>query len=366
MACVRCVVSLICCLPLERPRLRSQLSSLASVKNNADGKTSCYRGRCVECTSSSDCTDVLSPVCDTVSKTCVQCTSTRDCASGVCSSNNVCVECTSNSRCSGRGTYIDFICSTYAGNAREQLLMNTCAECVVNSDCPYRMICAGNTCSCTSDAQCDSPQPYCYEGRCQSCPGSTTIGHGVCSSTIVGGTCQLRESTSEVYRCVECETASDCGGAACVDGSCSCMSHGCADGLYCDKVTEKCVECLQDAQCMDPEAPYCGPLGQCVQCTGVDVTCRKEITLGMVTCNQAYGTCEPMCDSDVRSFSRASAFVPHPHICCALNSFGRLIVSWMRGRTVIQRACAAHPAAMTETALNWLRIVWLGRWRRTE
>ena len=274
--------------------------------DNVDGRTACYRGRCVECTSSASCTDPSRPVCDLLSRTCVQCTSTSQCSSGVCSPGHVCVECTSNSRCAGRGTYIDFICSTYAGNERELLLMNTCAECVVNSDCPYRMVCGSdNTCQCSSDAHCDSPQPYCSNGRCQECvgssvgssDGSSVEGSSVCSDLFGGGgRCLLKGPMSEVYRCVECMDSSDCGGAACVDGSCSCVSNGCADGMYCDKATQRCVGCLRDSDCTSNEAPYCSEDGECVQCTGESVSCRKETTVGTVVCNGEFGTCEPMCD----------------------------------------------------------------------
>ena len=277
---------------------------------NVDGRTACYRGRCVECTSSVSCTDLLAPVCDPLTRRCVQCTSSSDCQTGVCGPSHTCVECDSNSRCTGRGTYIEFRCSTYQGNERELMLLNTCAECVVNSDCPYRMTCGvGNACVCTSDAQCDAPQPYCFEGRCQACAGGGVVGHGVCSTFFgSGATCQ-REPSSEVYRCVECTGPDDCGGAACVDGSCSCVTNGCAvDGTYCDRDTQRCVACLDNKHCLTDAAPYCSD-GQCVECTGDSVTCRKETTVGTVACSPVHGTCEPLCDpengnDDCRSPSR--------------------------------------------------------------
>ena len=275
---------------------------LALSQNNADGRTSCSRGRCVFCSSSADCTESDRPVCDVATNTCVACMSSSDCETGVCSvADKVCVECTTDARCQDRGTYIAFTCSQYGGNPRMELLKNTCGECFVNSNCPYRMICSEkNVCTCSTDAQCDSPQPYCFEGRCQACPGSTDVGHAVCSNVYTTGACRLRERTREIYECFECESSADCGGAACVDGRCSCVANGCTDGFFCDAASQKCVGCLEDAHCTDPSRPWCDSgKGQCVACTGVDETCRKEMTVGTVACS-THGTCEPMCADDVR------------------------------------------------------------------
>jgi hypothetical protein len=182
-----------------------------------------------------------------------------------------------------------------------ELVKNTCGECFFDSHCPYRMTCSDqNMCTCSTDAQCDGPQPYCFEGRCQACPGLTLDGDGICSTVYTTGTCRLRERTSEVFECVECNSSADCGGAACVDGRCSCVANGCGDGLFCDAGSQKCVGCLEDAHCADPNRPWCDSgKSQCVACKGGDVTCRKEITLGTVACS-TYGTCEPMCGEDVR------------------------------------------------------------------
>ncbi len=85
-----------------------------------------------------------------------------------------------------------------------------------------------------------------------------------------------------------------------MDGRCSCVANGCTDGLFCNTGSQKCVGCLEDAHCTDPSKPWCDSgKGQCVACTGVDGTCRKEMTVGTVACS-TYGTCEPMCAEDVR------------------------------------------------------------------
>ena len=271
---------------------------------NTDGRNVCYRGRCVECIDDdADCAmqSVTRPYCSPLAKQCVQCTQDSHCPNGVCSFDNTCVECMSNRQCAGRGSYVEFVCSLYASPPKYRY---TCGECAVSTDCPYQMTCAENrTCTCSSDAQCGGDAPVCYEGRCQGCPGDGQPGDSFCFNNGLGANCTIVNGT-ERYQCSECMDSSSCPfGMQCVNRTCTCTRNSQCSGPdnqlanLCSPFTNRCVQCIDSGDCIDPSKSYCVN-GTCEECTGSDSSCpkRKQVT-GNVQCSD-YGTCLPFCTND--------------------------------------------------------------------
>jgi hypothetical protein len=134
--------------------------------NTETGQSVCdtTNGLCVQCLSSTQCTDVSAPVC--VSGLCLECGTNTDCGAADAGtpycSQGLCVQCTSSSQCPADNVG----CDSSSGS---------CGSCTYNSDCPAGLGCDENTSSCA---------PFC----------------GTAGATAA---------------CAGCATSADCGGASC-------------------------------------------------------------------------------------------------------------------------------------------------------
>ncbi|NUO48352.1 MAG: hypothetical protein HOV80_05800 [Polyangiaceae bacterium] len=166
------------------------------------------------------------------------------------------------------------------------------------TDCP-------NTChpqygcsQCNDDGDCGLPNaPFCVEGRCLACGGTTG-----CPS---GEACHLLlESILPLLECgPPCVTAADCpnsNNAICsADGRCvRCVPGGCGGGKACDPSTGQCEECVQDSDCTEAARPHCGWMRRCVACA-IDIHCPANEVCRNNSCDVACCS-DDDCTTDAR------------------------------------------------------------------
>ncbi len=90
-----------------------------------------------------------------------------------------------------------------------------------------------------------------------------------------------------------CETDDDCFGRHgdfCYEGYCThCVTddHCDSDEPVCDPLADKCVECLQNADCTDLATPTCTYKSKCVQCV-LDSDCVANGLGGVCHRNSCY------------------------------------------------------------------------------
>jgi hypothetical protein len=271
------------------------------------GTTCQANGACVECTTSSQCTNPTKPFCAANGR-CQPCAMDGQCPSGdVCDvASGECVVCVTNAQCGGTTpicqSHTCVACSS-TGQCPTGTVCDTgsdpshgaCVACVTAADCKVAAdpICASNdTCvPCTLDPQCaakDPNQPACtLAGTCAECTAAND------------SLCQARNQVCDVdtNRCVACSTNGDCAEANApicgLDRAChGCTtSSECPQGTVCDEDSGACVGCETSADCKDPGlpicvahacapcttdgecaakdagAPACAASGRCVQCT---------------------------------------------------------------------------------------------------
>jgi hypothetical protein len=115
-------------------------------------------------------------------------------------------------------------------------------RCSAELECPMnRPFCAEGLCvECRSDGECRGNKPACLAGACVTCSGP--------EHCPLGSACNVAAD-----RCAPaCERVEDC---------------TLREQLSCDVERGFCVECLDDATCVDPARPACDrPAGQCVAC----------------------------------------------------------------------------------------------------
>jgi hypothetical protein len=127
----------------------------------------------------------------------------------------------------------------------------------------------------------------------------------------------------------DCAPAAECAAPRCVDGYCMYRlfseSERCAtDAGVCDN-GGRCVDCLTDEHCIEPQRSRCGPEKRCVECLG-DENCaegKPRCVVGL--CVQCTGAADcklappsecwrVTCDSHVCSFEVAD---PDAGVRCA-------------------------------------------------
>ncbi len=237
----------------------------------ATGVCDAASGRCVECVGDGDCAE---GVCNPATNGCVECVSDATCAPGVCDpATNGCVGCLDDGDCLG-----DQVCDTArnqcvgcvtdadcVGTDRCLVATSTCVGCLDAADCEAGEVCdpADNTCQgCVDAADCAEPTPACVGRTCVACDDDAD-----CADTALTPACSAND-------CVECTAAN---------------ATACAADEVCDTNTQRCVDCLVDAEC---EGGFvCNPATQaCVQClTTADCT-------GTDFCDPATNTCTFDCD----------------------------------------------------------------------
>jgi hypothetical protein len=200
--CVDCTTSSQCTDP-TKPICQANLCVSCSAGSSGacgakDGtKTTCDSGtgKCVACTSSNQCTTAPNPICGN-GQNCVACGDSSAPTNGCFAKNGglaacnptsgSCVECTANSYCTTSGKPV---CNTST---------NQCVQCTDNSQCSGATpICSSNTCvACTTDAQCvaklGSNPGVCMshqDGRCATDAETIYAEYTVpgCATTIAGG-----------------------------------------------------------------------------------------------------------------------------------------------------------------------------------
>ena len=238
---------------------------------------------CVNCRTSSDCTNPALPRC--LSYSCTTCSIDNDCinfapARGYCD-GGTCQACKkiTNTGCTTPAP----ICVSISG-------VNSCHECGTNGDCPdsskAECALASHTCeACTSHVSCNrfSDTQYCEGGVCHSCVTGSNLG---CS-----GTLPVCVSTADLNQCVECGTNADCENpynSLCENNVCI----PCQQNEDCSSLTDLpfcsngvCVTCIEDQDCQ-PSNNFC------ISTEIVDeylcVKCRNNADCDGVT---------PICDS---------------------------------------------------------------------
>ena len=249
-------------------------------------------GACVECTATNalKCAGAT-PVCDTKLNLCVECASSANCsgATPICGSNDKCRACGSEADCAGLNDPRRFACGG----------SGACVECT-----------AANAGACTGTTPvCDAARSVCVQCTSSShCGGSTPIcgGNNRCQGCAADGDCAglgdaARGACAGSGACVQCTSAnaSACTGATPV----------------CNTASNRCVECVGDAQCTsdasksfcvqnacrgcqsaasgacgarDSSKPVCLGTGICVQCTAAE---RAACTGTTPVCEASTNTC---------------------------------------------------------------------------
>ncbi|HEV8245493.1 MAG TPA: MYXO-CTERM sorting domain-containing protein, partial [Polyangiaceae bacterium] len=242
--------------------------STAPQRNDCPADENCSKqdgtvGSCLgqPCQTSTDCTDPLLPVCDTVPNphTCVACVVDTDCTAPLlCNPSRACVECTS-----------DRLDNCSAADSGAACLANETCGCLTDDDCGASdsgRVCDGATSHCilgcrgTGGNGCEVPQV------CTST--DNTIGSCVaCTSNDDCTAPQVCDQTSDPPACVDCVTTADCDGA-----------------LVCDETQQTCVECVKSSDCLAPQV--CDTTAQqCVDCV-VDPDCGSAMV-----CDKTTQTC---------------------------------------------------------------------------
>lgn len=282
-------------------------------------------GRCVQCTTSSQCTGAT-PVCDTARNRCVGCLADGDCAAPTArcdSARNVCVACRTGADCGGTTPVCspEGACgacmsdSDCGGMTPACQASGACGECSMSNATRCtgdRPVCVAGACGCARDADCgDARSGRVCDAMTRSCVAgcSPAMGRNGCpdgrfctsddpSGARVGqctmtcnfdGDCVRAMPTrplclagdADMSRCVVCRTAGDCAGRP-------------GGRTTCDPVSNECVECTRDdaSRCMRAgRGALCLTDGTCGCATDTDC---GDASSGRV-CNAAMHVCEPGC-----------------------------------------------------------------------
>lgn len=232
---------------------------------------------CRSCQGSEDC-----PAGDTCQQgRCVQCTTDSQCGGEVCR-DGACVACSTVETCSG-----DLVCNTPVG---------VCQECLVNLDCGPGSACVAGRCfaGCDLDDDCGSGA-YCVAHACVACrdngdcSGGEWCDAGLCQPQCAvdancsgGRVCDLDTRTCVLPCGTGCPTGQQCD----ADDVCREVCDGsfpCLGGLTCDLVTNQCEpDCTLDADCPGAfdtcQAGECVPNGDCA----LDTDCPASQMCGVL------------------------------------------------------------------------------------
>ena len=250
--CIQCETSTDCTNPK---------TPVCASKNSGDPPT------CNACSADADCTgNPGGPYCDTVTGSCVGCLNDAACAGNsqnpVCCDGNVCCPCKTGATtlCDAVGQVCDVpgkVCTACTGNPDcpadlPFCVDGTCRECDTTADCPTTQYCtADKVClpGCDSDAQCASL----YSGEREFCE----LTSHTCVTCLTDPNCTDNPGTI-------CELTDPARKYTCVD--CSPTLGGCTDGV-CDPSTFTCLPCIDDGDCAGSDGgPYCSESNICVPC----------------------------------------------------------------------------------------------------
>jgi len=231
---------------------------------------------CVECLSTTDCTDAAKPACDPNTNSCVECVDRTSCAAPMpaCdASKHTCVECTAKTDCTTTGKPL---CDTTA---------EKCVACLQQSDCTSATAsaCTGGTCTaCTKDADC-----------------SNIAGKGVCNA----GTC---------VQCTGTKFAA-CGSSMGTPLVCDSLMHTCTA----DKQASAglCQPCVSDAQCTPGKMCVQEQFGTPAQSVGYFCFWKKGDTA-----DGAPATCLPGADPYAATLMNATSIDGTKSDICSLRS----------------------------------------------
>jgi cysteine-rich repeat protein len=140
--------------------------------------------------------------------------------------------------------------------------VNVAGKCERNSDCATKVcdIVQGRCVECETAADCGANR-VCVQNKCDvklPCQSSRQCDGRVCSM--------------DLGWCVDCLTSVDCGdGKRCVQNSCISLPKACTaakdcsiHALVCDSELKACAECSVDTDCIDTKKPLCGPEKKCL------------------------------------------------------------------------------------------------------
>jgi Cys-rich repeat protein len=219
-----------------------------------------------------------------------------------CSEGFGCVECLDNTQCAG---------------GKPACIAGECEVCATSADCGTGKACfpKNHTCEdkCAVDGDCPGDAPTCVPatGECvgcvtnQDCAGDSghpvcNLIHGQCSECATSADCGLAEPVCDLQagECRDCLLDAHCpAGSACAgDHKChaTCGSNAdCGDPNkpFCDVLGKKeCVACLVGLDCLDATFPICNDF-HCVQCVA-DADCTVP---GLLVCK---GDVCVECDGD--------------------------------------------------------------------
>lgn len=310
------------------------------------GRPICSSGKCVECTSSTQCTTSSKPYCNPTSGLCEVCRDSNDCTSFApgqpdCSSTLGCVQCADSSLCSTAALPYcktdEGLCKTCRDSNDCTKFSTTkvcngaggCVECTDDDDCttPAKSICnlSTKTCKvCLGDPDCAKfpTKAFCSSGGCVGCSASypcLTVAKSYCDTSDTtckpcrnSGDCTHLSATpvctypASPAKCVQCTTtATDCLTPAksyCNTGTNLCQI--CADDTQCAHLTSTticissgCVQCTSNTHCMSTTSSFCNPaLHQCKPCT-VNSQCTHIPGMNMCwqgECVQYSNQCSPI------------------------------------------------------------------------
>jgi hypothetical protein len=213
-------------------------------------------------------------------------------------------------------------------------------DCCTNADCPAdQPICTRNTCgSCTGDAQCGTGRVCCDQqcrngdccddiscgargnicrdftcgcgagaacaGATRSCcgQGDSAVCRDCCDSDDCSGNTPFCDANGVCAQCLQngdCTTSDPCQDAVCDNGACqttakddgeSCVV-GQDGGVCCGGACDLGAQCCGNAQCTNPDRPFCAANGQCVACRNAD-------DCDALPCQTATCTANGLCEYD--------------------------------------------------------------------
>ena len=267
-------------------------------------------GKCVACTSDSQCTTAAAPICDKTKNACVACATDLQCqtkSTGLpaCRADGQCVQCTAGAAaavCTGATPACD-------------TATNTCVQCTSGANCSGTTPICGTAekCqACALDTECsalnDPARAACATtGACVQCTAT--------NATKCTGTTSVCNTTTNA--CVECLTNATCAGAKPICATATNTCRGCAGAADCAAfagrtacaTTGSCVQCTDNTTCAGT-TPICGTstntCRKCSvdsECSGagpgvcmIDGHCATDTetiyvgTSGTSTCSDATGT----------------------------------------------------------------------------
>ena len=260
--------------------------------NGCDPGEVCCGGRCRSggCCTSADC-PADEPICSRNS--CGPCTGDAQCGSGRVCCNGIC--CPVGLRCIG----------------------NTCQEgCGGDSDCDANQVCCDQQCrdgDCCVGGDCGSSGNLCRDFTCRcgngnACSvaccsqGDSAACRECCDSNDCSGNTPFCDASGVCVQCLQngdCTTSDPCRDAVCDNGTCATTDKdngescqvGQASGVCCGGSCDVGAQCCTDAQCTNPNEPFCNPDGRCIPC-------RSSDDCDVVACQTATCTTGGQCEYD--------------------------------------------------------------------